>query len=92
MTPGTVFDVAPGLSTGKRAAPDKHVMSVIIDRGIRFSEKFCDRRSVRADRCPGCEQPGVHVNITTSDFPKLARYPFEFDFTPPADGFCPPYR
>jgi CO/xanthine dehydrogenase Mo-binding subunit len=30
--------------------------------------------------------PGVHVNITTSDFPKLARYPFEFDYPPPADG------
>jgi len=44
MTPGSVFDVAPGLSTEKCAALDKHVMSVIIDRGIRFSGKFCDRR------------------------------------------------
>jgi hypothetical protein len=42
MIPGTVLDAALGLSTGKRAALDKHVMSVIKDCKIRFSEKFCD--------------------------------------------------
>ena len=90
MTPGTVLDAAPSLSTGKRAALDKHVISVIIDRRIRFSEKFCVRRMRtrdRSDRCPGCERYAQRpCEYHRNDFPKLARYPFEFDFAPPADG------